>query len=202
MRNVFLVGVTIVFVAIATDIIFLESRYFYIPDMIADYATERLFYKMYGIKDGDLIDIQLYGKYEVDTSGLRKANRIAEGTSFTHFFQRRSIRGWRASESYGMPNFHFPFFDSEPEEFRYKYFAVSFGREIAEIRRVGKIHHDEFEVAVTFAEEYQGDVMFLYLMDEIPIWFEMAREYYIMNGSKRVYIGDTSYDLNEFTKQE
>ncbi|MCL2049211.1 MAG: hypothetical protein FWG87_10855 [Defluviitaleaceae bacterium] len=155
------------------------------------YRTERLFNKTFGIYDGDLIDIRLYGKYEVDTSGIREANSIVGGTPFTYFFQARRANAW----NYG--DLHFIELDSELEEFQNKYFAVSFGREIEEIRRTGKNYYFYFNVAVTFAEEYQGDVMFIYLMDELHFYLETACEYYIMNGSERVYVGTTSYDLNE-----
>ena len=56
----------------------------------------------------------------------------------------------------------------------------------------------EVEVAITFAEEYQDGVMFIYVMDRIRFPFAgVSSEFYIMEGSERVFMGSFIYDLME-----
>jgi hypothetical protein len=191
-----LILLVMVIVLLALDIFYFD--YLEIPDRIIDYRTERFFLRMYGIRDGDLIDLQLYERYDVDTSGLRNDLRIVEGTPFTYFLQMRRIDHWKRDERFGEANFYFPGFDYEANYFQGNYLVISFGREIVEIRRTGLIHYGEFPVTVTFAEEYQGDVMFLYLMDEVPFRLGTAHQFYIMDGAERVFLEMGMHSLNEW----
>ena len=56
-----------------------------------------------------------------------------------------------------------------------------------------------YSTEVTFAEEYTDHMMYVYLMDRIPLWdpFLEGHTYYIMKDNERVYVGNWIYDLNK-----
>jgi len=179
--------ITIIYILLFTDFIF-----------IASYRIEaRRIEKMYNISEGEVLNLQFYGVFEVDTSGLREQARIVEGTPFTRFFQMHSLNSWKNDGNYGERYFDFSELNFDENDFQDRFLAISFGREISEIRRAGIFHHGALQVAVTFAEEYQGDAMFVYLMDEVPFRLQMGHEYYIMDGMERVFIGHSERALNE-----
>jgi hypothetical protein len=179
-------------VLIVVDVIYFG--YMEIPYELDALRTERIFREIYGIRDGDLIDFQFYGRHEIDMSRLREYSNVVDGTPFTDFSQIRCIEEWEANYPYGERYVVFP--DIEPDVFQSGYVVISYGREIVEMRRNGRIHFEEFPVSVTFSEEHYGDVMFVYLMDEVPFRLGVGRGYYIMEGSERVYIGHGG-NLNE-----
>jgi hypothetical protein len=194
MRRYILGGIAIVLIFAIAVYIFFYADFEIIMYRINEYRLERV----YGIAEGETLDLELYGIFEVDTSGLRNEIGIVEGTPFTYFYQPHSLDSWKRHGNYGERNFDFSELNFDENYFQDRYLAISFGREIAEIRRVGGLIYGAMLVAVTFAEEYQGDVMFLYLMDEIPFRIHMGHEYFIMDGTERIFIGHSERALNEY----
>jgi hypothetical protein len=201
MRKFIVIGViSVIGIALLVlDILYYDNLE--IPYRIERIRDEISAKQTYGVRNRGLIDFQLHERYEVDTSGYRRGLNVVDGTPFTHFFQVRNLAGWKfqieeLQQLY--PNFpDLTEMVSETDDFQGRYLAISFGREIVEIRRSGWLHYEEFPVAVTFSEEHHGDVMFLYLMDEMPFRLRTAHEFYIMNGSKRIFIEDGLSSLNQ-----
>jgi len=150
-----------------------------------------------GIEESSLINFHLYKSYAVDTSGFRKYFKVVEGTPLTLFFQVYTLDIWKEHSDFCEENFEFPEFDFEFDDYPDHYLAVSFGREVIEIKQIGETDYGDVETAITFAEEYHGDVMFLYIMDKIPLRLGMGSEFYLMNGSEKVFKGYSDIYLNE-----
>ena len=138
------------------------------------------------LEAGDLIYFRLYEKYEVDTSGLREIFRITEGTPFVYFLQVHNLDALRSRGDFTRSNFGFPNFDFESNYYQDNYLAISFGREVIEIKN-RTVHYGRVSAAITFAEEYHDDMMFLYIMDKVPLRLGMGDEYYFMEEGERVY---------------
>ena len=154
---------------------------------------------IFNVRDGDMIDFQLHSKREVDTSGMRGRFRIVEGTPFTWFVQIGSLPAWNGLlNSFTDVRIEYDEFDFNFEDYPAYNLVVTFGRELLEMRNIGfNPQGYNIKVAITFAEEYQGDIMFLYLMDNIPISLASASEYYILRDSETVFIGNSKRVLNE-----
>ena len=156
----------------------------------------------FGITVGDLIDFQFHSRYEVDTSGIRRSNRIVDGTPYTDFVQVASLAAWAGMlNSFNDVKFEYEDFDFNFDDYPDKYLIVTFGRELVEMETFRLRSSLVIDVSVTFGEEYHGDVMFFYVMDNIPIANGSASEFYIMNGEEKVYTGSRFY-LNEVISRE
>ncbi|MCL2048418.1 MAG: hypothetical protein FWG87_06790 [Defluviitaleaceae bacterium] len=171
----------------------------YSNDMQENYDKNRL-----GVSVGDLIDFQFHSRYEVDTSGIRGRFRIVDNTPFTYFGQIGGIESWNgAFNSFADVRIEYEDFDFRFEDYPENFFIYTFGRELLEMESVWIHPHAHYvEVNVTFAEEYQGDVLFLYAMDKTLIEFGHRSELYIMNGEEKVYIGDRLHHLNRIIPLE
>ena len=156
---------------------------------------------------GELIDFQLYNSYTIDTRGLREQFRVVEGTPYVFFQQLTMIN--RNSWNSVFNRFRdiearveYDDFDFNFDDFSDNYFIITVGRELEEIRVIGMSespHRPHMpEVAVTFAEEYRDGALFIYTMDRIPFPFEDASAFYFMEGSERVFMGSSIFDLMEF----
>jgi hypothetical protein len=153
--------------------------------------------EMVDIQERDLINFQLYKSYEADTDGLRKRFKIVEGAPFTWFVQICDLSAWEGMlNSFNETKFEYKDFDFNFADYPNKYLAITFGRELLEIKKIG-FHSGQTEAAITFAEEYYGDVMYFYIMDEVPLSFGSGKEFYIMNGLEKVFQGYDDLDMNE-----
>ena len=151
-----------------------------------------------GVKVGDLINFQLYKSYEFDTSAFCERFNVVKGTPFTYFDQVYNLDGLKRfgdfSKIYStLPNFD----DVNPDDYRDKLLVVSIGRRVVEMEiikeAVPKIK--SAEAAITFAEEYQDSMMFVYIMDKIHLWMGWGSEFYIMNGTEKVFVGCDALNL-------
>lgn len=152
------------------------------------------------IPDGSQINFQLYKSYEVDTSGLRKKFLVVEGTPFVYFVQVYRLDSWKEMGEFWETNFQFPEFDFDSDDFQDKHLVMSFGREVLEIEKIGSHSHgdsEEIEAAITFGEEYHDQTMYLYIMDKIHLYMGLGSEFYIMDGSEKIFQGYSIHDLNE-----
>jgi len=141
-------------------------------------------------EDGE-INFQLLGSYEVDTSGIRNNyHNIAEDDPFTFFWQERNLE--RLQEFADVYNVTLPDFGIDFDNYRDNYLVITFGRKLAGLRLIDQWHGHLF-AEIIFAEEYQGQIMYLYIMDNILLYPpDMGRHaFYIMRGSERVYYGHT-----------
>jgi len=197
-RKYILGGIAVVLMIPVTIYVLFYANIEYLIYRIDEYRYER----MYNIAEGEIINLQLYGIFEVDTIGLRKEVGVVEGVPFTYFFQPHTLNSWKSHSNYGERHFDFSELDFDETDFQDRFLAISFGREIAEIRRAGSFYFGLLNVAVTFAEEYEGDVMFLYTMDKVELPFCGAEyiEFYVMDGDERVFIGKSVISLNQWDK--
>jgi len=77
---------------------------------------------------------------------------------------------------------------------KYSY-IVAYGRKIVDLEAVGK-NGSDYILCVTFEQEHEGNVVFLYQLDKIPI-YPFSWPLYIMNGNEKVYWGSSVTDINE-----
>ena len=151
------------------------------------------------------INFYLYNSYTVDTRGVAKSYSVAEGTPFTYFAQVYDLETWRELTDFEESGFEYPDFDFTSDDFRDKYLAVTFGRELLEMQYeyCGEPWPSNYiaKADITFAEEYHDQTMFLYVMDKIPLLDNILGNYgnafYIMDGKEKVYMGCDTVALNE-----
>ena len=154
-----------------------------------------------------MVNLQLHGRYMVDTSGIREMEGITDGTPFTFFVQIKNLNNVQEyfAREYGL---EFPDIDFNYEN---SYMAVTFGREIKELTYNGYLGEpfspNTFpkKVELTFAEEYHDEIMYVYVMDKITISLiplngvssdEQCKIYLMENGEK-MFWGDTIGDINK-----
>ena len=150
-----------------------------------------------GAEESSSINFYLYKSYEVDTSGFRRRFKVVEETPFTMFMQVYNLNTWKNHGCFWDAKFEFPEFDFQSDDYQDKYLVVSFGREVVEMNKIEETYYGYIDAAITFAEEYHGDVMFLYIMDKIPLRNGLGSEFYIMNGTEKVFKGYSDMYLNE-----
>ena len=134
------------------------------------------------------INFYLHKSYEVDTSEIRTNDK-----PFTQFELVYNLNTWKQKGQF--KNFAFPDFDFSTDDFQDKYLAISFGREVLEMEIIGE-NNNQKEVAITYAEEYRSNTMFLYIMDKISIRNDEGSKFYIMNGTEKVFVGNSELDFN------
>jgi len=147
------------------------------------------------IQKGSLINFQLYKSYEVDMTEIL----TKEIPQFTWFEQVYDLNTWK---NLGMfRDFTFPEFDFDDDDYQDKFLAVSFGREVVEMKVIQEAvsPSKSVEVAITFAEEYHNKTMFLYIMDKIYLRDGLGSEHYIMKGPEKVFFGKSVLELNKTT---
>ena len=149
------------------------------------------------IKEGELINFQLYKSYEVDTSGLRKRFHVVEGTPFTWFVQLCNYSAWNGMlNSFDERKLEYEDFEFEFANYPNNYLVVTFGRKLLEMKKIG-FYSGQTEVAVTFDEEYHGDVIYFYIMDKVSLSFGSGSEFYVMDSSEKIYLGKNDLAMNE-----
>jgi hypothetical protein len=158
----------------------------------------------YNLVEGEPIDLQLYDVYEVDTSGLRRG--VDESRPFTFAVQlsHPTHSSWNRQININTLNevpIEYDDFDFNFDNYPDNRFVVSFGREIVDIR-IRELHHEIGirPVDITFAEECQGDKMFLYLMGNFSIHHPVeGGSIFIMEGTERILLVDyrTGFDARK-----
>lgn len=148
-----------------------------------------------------VVDLQLHGEYQIDTSRIREFEYIKESAPFTFFINTHidySMEGRLLSlydlvlpeELVGNINFE----DSNTS------MLLSFGRKLKEVKCISRGWNWEnkpleiFEI--TFCEEYNGDIMYAYLIDR-KLYSTLQETYYIMSDSKRILLGKSLGEINE-----
>ena len=143
------------------------------------------------------VNFELYGSYTVDSREMRRLLGLKVEAPFTFFRQFTSFEYLKAF----FKEYHadVPDFGLTSENYKDKYLAVTFGRELVDL----KYKHTKYDISaigvITFAEICQDNIIYLYLTDEIGIanMVYLPSELYIMNGSERVYYGTSYGDVNE-----
>jgi len=154
--------------------------------------------EIYGLSKGDSIDFQFHSRYEVDTSGLRERFGVVEGTQFTFIVQLGCVITWNGMlNSLNNVRIEYDDYDFNFDDYPDKFLIITFGRELHEIQFIDMYASVSILSDITFAEEYHGDVMFLYTMDAITLRMNKGGGYYIMSGEEKVFIGNNISDLNE-----
>ena len=142
------------------------------------------------IIDDNVISLQFYESFHVDTSGIRKHYNLSEDLPFTYLDQSHNME--RLQEFADAHDVVFPDFGITDIDFQGRYLIVTFGRELIDLRKIGDWWHGETFAAFTFAEEYHEQTMFLYFSNELVYPPYMGEhEFYVMKGSERVYHGHT-----------
>lgn len=142
------------------------------------------------------VNLRLYEKHLVDETNLKKKLNVKKEKAFTAFIEIGNFHHIETlSKEFNM-DLSVINYDDRMEK---SYIMVSFGRKVEGIL----CHHMKdlgvYSTEVTFAEEYTDHMMYVYLMDRIPLWdpFLEGHTYYIMKDKERVYVGNWIYDLNK-----
>ena len=160
-------------------------------------------------KSGE-VNFQLVGSYMVDTSVIREYFMINEGAPFTFFEQGRAFADYAqfALREYELDLSEIEFNADDHQD---KYIVVTIGREILEMQyeSIGE-GWTIVRAEVTFAEEYNAGIVYVYVMDQIQFFSSvvgnsMYFSFYIMSGTERILEGeciDTLNAQNEEFKRE
>jgi len=144
------------------------------------------------------VDFQLLANTEVDTSHIRSLVGMTENIYFTYFGQRGAEdlsstldRVYSLNISTFIPNF---------ADYQNRFFLITIGRELVEMKYEW-LPYREPRFEMTFAEEYNANVLYLYAMDRIPMSdADMGGSHrfllYIMQGTERVFMGHDLAALN------
>ena len=152
------------------------------------------------------VNFQLHKSYIVDTNGIKENFQIVESTPFTFFIQ---IRNFDNLKEYFLKEFHLeiPDIDFDYDD---SYMAISIGREIKELSYNGYLKglntpNTFAKAEITFAEEYYENIMYVYSMEKIFFTSSLvndATKFYVIQGSKKLFLGNTIFDINEIKKDE
>ena len=169
-------------------------------EIASDNNYDERWHEVHPDVDG-FIGFYTHRRYTVDTSSLRESLGVLCKSQFVFFMQVTRLDNIRSMGELAQRDFEFPDIDFELDDYREKYFAVSFGREVVEMEAIGlHPHRGEMLAAITFAEEYNEDVMFLYIMDKISLRLRSGSEFYYLEGSERVFKGTSDLDLFEWDR--
>ena len=78
-------------------------------------------------------------------------------------------------------------------------YIISYGRKIVEMWSERQ-YYDNVILSVTFEETYEGNQIFIYQINKLPV-YPFSWPYYIRNGEERVYWGSDIVDINEIDTQ-
>ncbi len=145
------------------------------------------------------LDLQLYGNYKIDTSGIkdyerkiRKYAEITEDVPFVYFIQlplEDSIMDAALEDlSLNLPDELSEDITSSNEN---EYVLFSFGRELKEIKYKTTSYYNHIKAEITFCEEHQDDTVYVYFMEDNIFFWETS--YYVMEGAKKVHLGDNLF---------
>ena len=148
------------------------------------------------------LDLQLLGSYSIDTNNIRMYTGVKENASFTYFLKidpgSLTLSG---ITSYFKDN-KLDVSDDLPDIIissnENRYVLLSIGRELKEVKYKYLKRYSDGEASiaqVTFGEEYQGEVIYVYIMNK-QLFF-MGEDYYIMDGDEEVFLGNNIRLINE-----
>ena len=159
--------------------------------------------QVYSVNRYRKLELQLYGEYIVDETGLRNKLNVQDEIPFTGFIQLKGFDGFDAlSKEFDM-DFSIMKYNNTNQN---QYLAISFGRKIEEItyKYLGYPYKRNTiaKANIVLSEQYNEHVMYVYLMDRILLIdsFIEGNSYYIMNGSNKIYMGNVIDDLNKQTQ--
>lgn len=148
------------------------------------------------------VNFRLLHSYIIDTERIEKYFALVEGTSLTYFSQVYDLESWKDFREFDHINFKDFDFDFTSEDYKDEYLAVTIGRELVDIQYeyCGE-PYPPYRIAkadITLGEKYHDHTMFLYVMDKITLLDTVigGHKFYIMNGNKKVYMGEKVGDLN------
>lgn len=154
------------------------------------------------------LDLQLQGSHRIDTTGIRKYVGVKRNVPFTYFLQINGVKSIKPEYSiesanssilkdYGLELSDELLADIASSDESW-YILLSIGRELKEVKyRYLGYYSDGItsEAIVTFSEEYQDDVVYVYLVNkQLYFWEE---DYYVMNGDEKVFLGNNIRLINE-----
>ena len=150
----------------------------------------------------DKMNIQLIGSQMVNTNDIRSwlDRRMVEDILFTFFFQFPGVEILQGEKEF---NIDLSNFDFNPSDYQDKYFVITVGRELVEIRyKYPGPSRGSFEpkAFIVFAEEYNANILYLYATDQIPIFRSdlggRFNSFYIMHGEERIFYGHDIFQVN------
>ena len=133
----------------------------------------------------------LVGDSSYDPSVSYERYGLISGSEFTNWVHVANDE-WKRS----LENEDAITFPTSMDVGKYDY-IVSYGREIHEMWSDSK-YYDNIILSVTFQEEYQGHMAFIYQIEKLPIYpSDFASPVYVMESDKKVYRGSDVMELNE-----
>ena len=152
-----------------------------------------------------MINLQLFGSYTVDASGVREYFSLLKDVPLIGFFQiydSDDLLELAEVIDLELPDGLDFIFDDHQD----KYMLLTFGRQLVEIRYEYRESYYDYDVPfteITFTEEHHDQTMYVYIMDNIMLWPADFpgwdyNSFYVMNGTERIYIGTC---LQNFNKQ-
>lgn len=141
-----------------------------------------------------VVNLQLYGTYEVDTSKLREYENVKENTPFTYFVADSRDGVVAKQINFGLQDMvRIPddLISRLKSESKNVDIIFAFGRKLKEVKCSTHGYYlpeDSLEITkVTFFEEYQDDIMYVYLAHaDKKLSVSLHETYYIMEGTKKV----------------
>ncbi len=147
------------------------------------------------------VELNLYGSYAVDTSGLRDYDRKWSGNyaykelnePFTYFLQfpldKYIIDTSLRDLQFELPDELLDYVYSS--EANHEYMLISIGRPLKEIKYKTTSYYNHIKAEITFEEQHQNDMAYVYFIDkDVFFW---TSDYYIMDGSQQKYLGHDLY---------
>lgn len=147
------------------------------------------------------VELNLYGSYAVDTSGLREYERIRTrnhkygrlNEPFTYFLQlpldKDIIDPSSRDLQFELPDELLDYVYSS--EANHEYMLISIGRPLKEIKYKTTSYYNYIKAEITFEEQHQNDMAYVYFIDkDVFFW---TSDYYVMDGSQQKYLGHDLY---------
>ena len=155
--------------------------------------------------ESGVIDFQLLESYEVDTNGIREWLDVVEGNPFTFFFQYSTLKSF---EDLSLEQFNLDLseVDFNGGDYQDKFIAITIGRKLVEMQYeyLGEPYDLKFmtRADITFSEEYNNQVLYIYTIDKISLDSPFTGEnaFYVLNGTEKVYLGSNMHEINRNLK--
>lgn len=150
------------------------------------------------------VELNLYGSYAVDTSGLREYERIRTrnykygrlNEPFTYFLQlpldKDIIDPSSRDLQFELPDELLDYVYSS--EANHEYMLISIGRKLEKIEYKYLCYFNDgvnSKAEITFEEQHQNDMAYVYFIDKNVFFW--TSDYYVMDGSQQKYLGHDLY---------
>lgn len=150
------------------------------------------------------VELNLYGSYAVDTSGLREYDRKWSGNyeykelnePFTYFLQlpldKNIIDASFRDLQFELPDELLDYVYSS--ETNHEFMLISIGRKLEEIEYKYLCYFNDgvnSEAKIIFEEQHQDDMAYVYFIDKNVFFW--TSDYYVMDGSQQKYLGHDLY---------